>query len=209
MTTIRNSVVLLWVVSIVVICAPSKAHAKGMDVKAGLWEQVKNDEKTAESAVQMPPGMLAALPADSRARVEAVLKRQSEEKMARGNSPAVSTKTTRFCITQKALDDGFKVPEMERGNAAAGMQCSENKLEQSATGMHMKTVCGGQPGHGVKGAPPGKMQATMEFTMTAKSRETYTVDMIQDVVFGDHSQHSQTHGEARWVGADCGSVQGK
>ena len=207
MTTIRNMFVLLGLVATAFLCVPAKAQAKGLDVKAGLWEQTIKEEKTPEPAVQMSPEMLAGMPADAQARVEEVLKRQAAQRAARGNSPIVSTKTKRFCITQKQLDEGLKLPEMERGDKGDNTKCSENKLDQSATGLHMKMVCTSQPGRGEEGAPQGEMHSAVELTVVAKSRENYTEEMATDFTFNGQHQHSQAHGEAHWVGASCGNVK--
>ena len=207
MAASRNLFVFLWVVATVTPCAPAEAQVKGLDVKAGLWEQTMKEEKTPQPAIQMSPELLAGMPADARARVEAVLKRQAAERAAQGNSPVVSTKTKRFCITQKQLDEGLKLPEMGRGDLEDKTKCSENKLDQSATRLHLKMACSSQPGHGEKGAPQGEMHSTMELTVVAKSRENYTEDLATEYTFGDQHQRSQTRGEAHWVGASCGNVK--
>ena len=207
MPTIRDIFVLLGLVATATLCTPAKSQAKGLDVKAGLWEQTMKEEKTPEPTVQMSPEMLADMPADARTRVEAVLKRQAAERAAQGNSPVVSTKTKRFCITQKQLDEGLKLPEMGRGDIEDSTKCSENKLDQSATGLHLKMVCTSQPGHGKQGAPQGEMHSAMELTVVAKSPENYTENMVTDFTFSGQHQHSQTHGEAHWIGASCGNVK--
>ena len=207
MPTIRSTFVLLGLVATATQCTAAKSEAKGLDVKAGLWEQTMKEEKTPEPAFQMSPEMLADMPADARARVESVLKRQAAERAVQGNSPVVSAKTKRFCITQKQLDEGLKLPEMGRGDIKDNTKCSENKLDQSATGLHLKMVCTSQPGHGEKGAPPGEMHSAMELTVVAKSRENYTENMVTDFTFSGRHQHSQTHGEAHWIGANCGNVK--
>ncbi len=207
MSTIRSMSVLLGLVATATLRAPDKAQGKRLDVKVGLWEQTTKEEKTPGPAVQLSPEVLAGMPADARARVEAVLKRQAGERAAKGNAPEMSTKTKRFCITPKQLDEGINLPDMGRGDVEHNTKCSENKLDQSATGLHMKMVCTSQPGNGDKGAPQGDMHSVMELTVVAKSRESFTEDLVTDFTFGGQHQHRQVHGEARWVGASCGTVK--
>ena len=149
------------------LLAPREALAQSVDIKTGLWEQTIKSEEPPEAAVDpsMMAEVMAGLTPEQRTNVEKVLKRQAAERKAQGERPVVTSKTKRFCVTQKMLEKDLPF-DMEPGRGDRNAHCSQKIVERSAHRMHAKIQC----------APSrGRMRRThRRARCTAPSRRLWT-----------------------------------
>jgi hypothetical protein len=169
------------------------ASALGADraaIKLGLWEISHTSETEGVPAMpampSIPGDVLARMPPEQRARMEAAMK-------ARGSSDAAGRASTiRECLTDEDRDRPFK-PDSGDGH------CTHTIVSRTATSMEMRMQCKdmAHPGSSSDGtfkwqAPtPESMQGTLEMhlsdgakTVTHRARIT-----------------------GKWLGADCGTVK--
>lgn len=190
------------------LLAPREALAQSVDIKTGLWEQTIKSEEPPEAAVDpsMMVEVMAGLTPEQRTNVEKVLKRQAAERKAQGKRPVVTSKTKRFCVTQKMLEKDLPF-DMEPGRGDRNAHCSQKIVERSAHRMHAKIQCAAEPGQDEKDAPAGEMHGTIETIMDIKSRESFSASVTSDMTYGGRHSHSQYNTEAHWLGADCDKVK--
>ena len=154
------------VVALVSLALASLAASAGepLNVKLGRWEM---NTTVATSGSMIPPALLAQMPAEQRARIEAAMKQR-----AAGGSHTTSNKT---CVTKEDLNRG----KFEAGKGEDPKNCQYRVVTQTATRMESHFQCTGDAARSgemkfealsperIKGAiqvstPDGKM--TMEFS---------------------------------------------
>jgi hypothetical protein len=153
-------------------------------IKLGLWEISHTSD--IEGAPPIPDDVLARIPAEQRARMEAAMK-------AHGNAGLGGARPIRQCITDKDLDHPFK-PDAERDS-----HCTHTIVSRTATSMEIHMVCKdvgrtGGAGEGTfkwRAPTPESMQGTFEM----------------HVADGEHSMTHHMKMTGKWLGADCGEVK--
>jgi len=151
-----------------------------LNVKPGLWEVTTQGEVT--GAPPVPPEMLAAMPPERRAKFEAAI----AASMARAAKPRVA----QHCMTEEKLQHGFDTEEKTEH------RCTQNVISSTGTVMDVSQQCD---------MGRGKMSGRMHF----EARDGETVDGTIDftVSNGANTMTSKHVFHAKWLGADCGSVQ--
>jgi hypothetical protein len=161
-----------------------QAQGKPMiDVKLGLWEATT----TAESQ-GVPPIDTSSMTPEQKARVEQYLQAQK----GRGNTP--TTHTSKSCLTKEKLEKGF-LDDARQAQA----QCTPTVVSNSATELHMTTVCA---------AGPGGRGMTADVHFVALSRESVKGEMTMGI--GNETGRGMATKAtiiAKWLGADCGDVK--
>jgi Protein of unknown function (DUF3617) len=166
-----------------ITCFSLAAYAVPITLKLrpGLWEMTSQGENS--GALPIPAEVLANLPPDRRAKMEAAL----AASRARAAKPHVS----RQCITAESLQRGIDLDE-KRGN-----DCQEKVVSSSSSEMDVQIECKG---------PRLASSGNWHFTATGVERLTGTINMK----VSDGAQNNMTMRrviEGKWLAADCGSVK--
>jgi hypothetical protein len=174
----------------VVLCSVAAWAAdeiKPFDAKPGLWEVSVSTEMPGMppmppmgSVPKLPDDVLAKMPPEQRARVEAMMKNRSA-----GGAPQMSNK---ICLTKESLQAGAlgqrdksctsKVVSSTSTKQAIHVECSQEQVKSTGD-MTVELV---DPGH-IKGA------MAMKSTINGQSHD---IKMSFD---------------NKWVSADCGDVK--
>jgi hypothetical protein len=163
------------------VAGPGLAQTSSLDVKPGLWEI--NSAGTMTGAPPIPPEVLANMPPEKRAQVEAAM----QAAMARANEPQV----TRNCVTAEQLRRGLNFDE--RTNPS----CQRTVVSNSSSLLVVHEEC------------TGARTMVMDFHVTAIDRETMKGDII--IVMGNGPNPSTVRRSlaGKWLGSDCGDVKPK
>jgi hypothetical protein len=150
------------------------AVAAELAANTGLWEMTSSVKMQGEL---LSPEMLAQLPPQARAQIEASMQ------------SAQQPHTHRMCLTEEKLRRGFRF-DQQRSD-----QCQQQIVSETSTLIEMRGVCHQQTG-----------DATMHarITLTGRDQMTGTFDMDSKSIVGPHHISGQISG--RWIGADCGAV---
>ena len=163
---------------------PIAAWADKLNLKPGLWESTSTTEVAGmqmPAMPNMPPEMIAKMPPEQRARIEAMMKN-------RGPGNSIVSKS---CITEKDLQRGLR---------------PEDDKEQHCKVDSVKTVGSTQEAHVTCTGERGKSTGTMKITAT--SREAYEGTMDMDVVANDRPpMNVKVKLKGKWLGANCGDVK--
>ena len=157
-------------------------------VRLGLWE-ITRDQQASGAAAAAPAvseDMLARLPPEARARLEASM-------AARAQSNGSSSHSVKQCITEKNLAHVFE-REDRRDH-----KCTHTVVSRTATSMEMHLEC--------KNLGPGGASSTGTFKWAVTTPESMqgSVDLVTTVAGHDLPMHSALTG--KWLGADCGDVK--
>ncbi len=167
-----------------VTCCSLAAYAVPvtMKLRPGLWEMTSKGQTS--GSLPIPADVLARLPPDRRAKMEAAI----AASQARAATPHVS----RQCITAESLQRGLELDERrERG-------CQETIVSSSSSEMNIQVECK-SPQHSTSG--------TMHFSAAGLETLAGTVNMkISD---GGHSLMINRVIEGKWIAADCGNLKPK
>jgi len=173
-----------------IVLASAAAFAAGFGLKPGLWEmhivkQVNDGHDmsaqlaTASSQMQQ---MLASVPADQRARVEAAMKQSGTSSLGSG--------VVRLCVTPEMANRD--TPIVDRDG-----HCQPSSVNRSGNRTTFEFNC--------------KLQGGGEMTGKGESENsgdliTMKVDATTHTASGaTHVMH--TENELKYVGADCGDVK--
>lgn len=158
----------------VVLAVPFYSSADIFNVKPGAWEITST---TATSGSMMPPDVLAKMPPEQRAKMEATMN-------ARAGKP--TSHVTKSCVTQKDLDEDRMTKTDD------DKSCTRKIISKSATKLVIEQTCA---------APkPSKMTLTQE----AKTPESVVVSM--DMVQGASGGKVHVDMVGRWLGASCKGI---
>ncbi|MGB9149878.1 MAG: DUF3617 domain-containing protein [Burkholderiales bacterium] len=158
----------------VVLAVPFYSSADSFKVKPGAWEMTTT---TVTSGSMMPPDVLAKMPPEQRAKMEATMN-------ARAGKP--TSHVTKSCVTQKDLDEDRMTKSDD------DQSCTKKIISKSATKLVMERTCA---------APkPSKMTLTQE----AKTPESVVVSM--DMVQGASGGKVHVNMVGRWLGASCKGI---
>lgn len=159
----------------VVAITPFYCFADAFNVKTGAWEMTTT---TVTSGTMMPPDVLAKMPPEQRAKMEATMN-------ARAGKP--TPHVMKSCVTQKDLDED----RMTKSDDDAA--CTKKIISKSAIKVVMERTCA---------APkPSKMTLTQE----AKTPESVVVSM--DMVQGASGMKVHVDMIGRWLGASCDGIK--
>jgi len=152
-------------------------------IRPGLWEITHQTEIAGRPPV--PDDVLARMPPEARARIEAAMKGQ-------GAGGAGGGHASRQCITDQDIDRGF-TPETAR------QQCTQKVLSQTRTSMEVAVECTSADGQG------GTARGTVKWSAASPESMTGTIDMTMT----QGAQSTTTHAtlKGHWLGTDCGDVK--
>ncbi len=151
-----------------------------LKLRPGLWEMTS--EGQISGAPPIPAEVLARLPPDRRAKMEAAL----AASRARAAKPHVS----RQCITAESLQRGIDLDE-KRGN-----DCQEKVVSSSSSEMDVQIECKG---------PRQASSGNVHFATGGPERLSGTINM--KVSDGAQNMTMRRVIEGKWIAADCGSVK--
>ncbi|MGO9231338.1 MAG: DUF3617 domain-containing protein [Bryobacteraceae bacterium] len=140
-------------------------------VKPGLWES------TVTTKMQLPESMLANIPADRRAQMEAMM-------AGRAGQPMV----TKSCLTKDSLSRAINF-----GAADQRRTCQFNLVSSSATKQQADVECT---------SDRGKLTGSMTFEALTPESGRVTMQMSQD---GGMKMNITVN--SRYLGSDCGDVK--
>lgn len=181
------------------IAAPSDYKT----LKPGLWETTLRSENTA-APIDMS-AMMGTLDPASRARVEAVLKRQAAERAARGGAPEVTTKTKKECVTQAVLDKRKLSLNSDRGGSNSMEGCTKLLKSRTSSRVVVTGECTVTADRADKADKAGKF--TTELTFEIKSPEETFMAAISSGNLGGQPSKTSSSASSRWLGADCGNAK--
>jgi hypothetical protein len=150
------------------------ALAGELAANTGLWEMTSSVQM---QGALLSPEMLAQLPPQARAQIEASL--QSAQK----------PHTRQMCLTAEKLRRGFRFDQQRNG------QCEQQVVSETSTLLEMRGVCHQDTG-----------DATMHarIALTGRNQMAGTFDMDSHSPVGPHHISGQISGH--WISADCGAV---
>ena len=174
--------------------ASMTAAAQALDIKTGLWEGTMQEASTRPPPINADEITKGMTP-EQRARVEATLKRQAEQRKAEGDGPETKTMVKRFCITPKQLEgDPMGLDDKELAGDREE-KCTRRIVTQTPSRVLVRTECAA--GSRAKG----------ELGYEAKSRESFSASYTMDATVQGKPFHRQFTTSARWLGPDCGKVK--
>ena len=147
-------------------------------IKPGLWEFTHQTD--VGGRVPIPDDLLAKMPPDARARMEAALQ-------GRGGGGAHSS---RQCITDR--DRSFRVEDDHQ-------HCTNKLVSQTATSMELAVECTDAGNHG------GGSRGTLKWNAPNPETVSGTIDLT--ITQGAQTMQSHATIAGRWLGADCGDVK--
>lgn len=150
------------------------ALAGELAANTGLWEMTSSVQM---QGALLSPEMLAQLPPQAQAQIEASLR------------SAQQPHTRRICLTEEKLRRGFRF-DQQRSD-----QCVQQVVSETSTLLEMRGVCHQETG-----------DATMHarIALTGRDQMTGTFDMDSKSIVGPHHISGQISG--RWISTDCGAA---
>jgi hypothetical protein len=158
---------------------PMVTLADKLDVKSGLWETTTITEISGMAMPTLPPDVLAKMPPEQRAQMEAMMNRGS------GNPV-----TSQSCVTEKDLERGLR-PETTKEQSCKVDSVSSNGKTQEA-----HVTCTNSRG-----------KSTGVFRMTATSRESYEGTMDMNTAAAGRPMTIKMRLKGKWLSANCGNVK--
>jgi hypothetical protein len=161
---------------------PTVTLAEKLDVKPGLWETTTTSEigGMASAMPAIPPDILAKMPPEQRAKMEAMMKGQG----------SANTFTNQSCVTEKDLERGLR-PENTKEQS-----CKIDSISVQDKTQEAHVTC--TSSHGT---------STGVFKMTATSRESYEGTMDMNTTANGHPMTVKATLKGKWLGANCGTVK--
>jgi len=150
------------------------ALAGELAANTGLWEMTSSVQM---QGALLSPEMLAQLPPQAQAQIEASLR------------SAQQPHTRRICLTEEKLRRGFRF-DQQRSD-----QCEQQVVSETSTLVEMRGVCHQETG-----------DATMHarIALTGRDQMTGTFDMDSKSIVGPHHISGQISG--KWISTDCGAA---
>jgi hypothetical protein len=177
-TTVAG-VALLWAAA----CAAQ--NLKPLDVKLGLWETTASTETAGMPKMQgtpsIPADVLAKMPPDQRARMEAMLKARA------GGGPMVTT--TKVCMTKDSLTNGAAFSRANRSCTTKVITSTPNNQQ-----IHMDCDQGG-----------GKVSG--DLNVDRVDSEHIKGSMTMKSAGGPAPVNMKMSFETKWLSPDCGDVK--
>jgi Protein of unknown function (DUF3617) len=151
-----------------------------MNVRTGLWESTITTNS--QGQIPLPAGILDRLTPEQRARMEARMKAQPNERSR--------TSTEKHCVTDKDLDKGSLF------TTKPNQACTEQVVSSTASSAEVHYVCEVE---GIKGNGTVKIQA-----INAENVKGST-----EIHASGNGQTTNTNSSftAKWLGSDCGKVR--
>ena len=160
--------------TIAALSAQTMPLAASLNAKPGAWEMTMT---TVTAGIPIPADALAGMPAEQRARMEAMM----QSRAGRNN-----THIHKSCVTQADLDQS-RMLKSENDD-----KCSRKITSASASKVVMEQVC------------PAPQPSTSRMTMEVPTPESLVGSM--DMKQGDSgSIHMDFKG--RWLGASCAGIK--
>jgi hypothetical protein len=165
-----------WAACLLIGVAGAALGAEALNIKPGLWDM---STTTAVSGSMMPPELLAQMPPEQRARLEAAMKQRGA-----GGGQAHSTKS---CVTKEDLQRGSVKADKDEDHK----NCEYRVVTQTATHMETHFHCTGE------GARDGEMK------MEAVSPEQFKGAIQVTTPNGKVNVQLAGH----WLGASCAGAK--
>jgi hypothetical protein len=159
------------------------AQAQVAPIKAGLWD-VQLRQEAAGQAVPNVADQLQKMPPAQRAQIEAMMKKQGVAMGADGS------RAMKVCYTREMLDANAwqeRVPT----------SCKTEYLTRSADRWTWRTTC----------PPPGASVSDGEAVFKSSDAYTVRVTSRREAAGTGKAVEGKTQIDARWLGADCGSIK--
>lgn len=176
MTKILAAMILLFSVG---ACAEDKIQP--LNVKPGLWETTTSMNRAGHMPI--PDSTLAKLTPEQRARLEAAMKAQANNRS--------NTTTHKNCVTKEQIAKA-------EGMGENRPECTHKVVSSSSRRLEMHMVCSGE---GMKGEGTMEIVAVDSENTTGKVHVTVTGDGNSQPMNIDSSFTS------KWLGASCGKDQ--
>ena len=170
-TTLIGSIVL----TLLITLSASQAAEPTLKVKPGAWEMTMN---LANEANFIPPDALAKMPADQRAKMEAMMRARGGQSQARVH---------RTCVTQQDLDQNTILKDESEGG------CTTKLVSRTSTRLVYQQIC----------ASP--QPSTTNVTVDAPTPET--VSIIMDRMLAGAAGSGKMEIKGRWLGASCAGLK--
>jgi len=151
-----------------------------LNVKTGLWENTTTINT--QGQMPIPSEMLDKLTPEQRARMEARMKAQPNER-----SHAI---TEKHCVTEKDLNDGKVF------SSKPNQECTQQLVSSTATSAEIHMACEGE---GIKGSGTVKIQV-IDPEHVKGSTQIHAAGNGQTI-------DTQSTFTSKWLGADCGKVR--
>lgn len=176
-------------------------------LKLGLWEETRRSESVTPP-VDLSGMDMSHFSPEERARVEAVLKRQAEERKARGDAPRVTTRTKRTCMTAEKMEKNMREMDPARGDRNdKEVQCTYRVKENSSSRLLVASECTIADA-GLKAGPyAGGGKFSGEIAWEIKSPEWTIASTSSEGRMGSAPIKNRDVVESHWIGSDCGNVR--
>lgn len=160
---------------------------KPLDIKPGLWEATVTMEMTGLPAMpampQIDPETLAKMPPQQRAQIENMMK-------GRGGSPR--TTTTKFCITQEAINRAHVFDNNNNKN------CSYKVISSTSSKVQAHVDCVDDR---------TKMTTTGDMNFERVDSEHIQGSMVMKSSGNDRAVDMKSTYSNKWLSSDCGDVK--
>jgi hypothetical protein len=180
-TTFVTGITLAWAAS---TCLGG--DIKPLDVKPGLWETTASTDMGGlpkmPAAPSIPPEVLAKMPPEQRARIEAMIKSRT------GGGPMVTT--TKVCITRESLSNATAFNRVDK-------TCTPSVVSSSGAGQQIHVECN-REGHKMSG------DLNVERVDTEHIKGSMAMQSGGDAPAAINMKMSF---ETKWVSTDCGDVK--
>jgi hypothetical protein len=157
--------------------APANVKLTPLNVKPGLWETTVGYTRAGELPV--PPGMLARLTPEQRARLE--------ERMKADSASRTTTETHRGCLTKK---------EVEEADFEIGHECTSTVLTSTSTHAKGNLSCE------MEGT---KYNGTLEVSVL--DPEHVKGSSHGTATGNGHEMNMSSTFTSKWLGSDCHGVK--
>jgi hypothetical protein len=159
----------------------AQAAPAALNLHPGLWEMTTSG--VASGALPIPDDMLARLPPDRRAKMEAA--------MAASRARAAAPHTFKQCITKDSLQHGLKVDDSKNGQS-----CRPTVVSSTASVMDMRLECK---------SPKQTTSGTFHFEAASPKSLAGTITMT--IGDGVHTMTVNRIIQGKWLGDDCGGAK--
>lgn len=159
------------------------AGAQVAPIKPGLWE-VQMQQEAAGQAMPNMAEQLQKMPPAQRAQIEAMMKKQG---IAMG---ADGSRAMKVCYTREMLD-------ANAWQESISTTCKTEYLTRTASRWTWRTTC----------AAPGASVSDGEAVFKGSDAYTVRVATRREAAGAVKAAESKTQLDARWLGADCGTIK--
>ena len=163
-----------------ILIFPSYAAAATLNLKPGLWEMTWSGQTS--GAPPIPPDVLAQMPPERRAKLEAA--------MAANANRTSAPHANKQYITEKGLQRGLNVEENKTESS-----CQRTVVSNTASFMDMRQDCS------------GRQKTSGTFHFEAASPETMTGTINMTITDGVRTMTVKRVVNGKWLAADCGNLK--